>query len=327
VLPPAPDADDIEAATARIAAACVVTPLLQSAELNARVGGRVLLKAEGLQRTGSFKLRGAYNRLAQLTAAQRDAGVVAYSSGNHAQAVACAAALVGTTAVIVMPADAPVRKIARTRAYGADVVLYDRTREDRAAIAAGLAAARGLTLVPPFEDRDVIAGQGTLAREIARQARQAASAPDALLVCCSGGGLVAGCAIAMQALLPDCAVYAVEPAGFDDTARSLAAGQRLSNAADARSICDALLVTTPGALTFAINRDRLAGALVVTDTQVEAAMRFAFADLGLVVEPGGAVALAAVLTGSFDARGRTVAVTLTGRNVDAALFSRVLAEG
>lgn len=321
----APGEREIRAAAARIAPHAVVTPLLESWTLNARVGGRVLVKAEVLQRTGSFKFRGALNRLAQLTPEERQRGVVAYSSGNHAQAVALSARVFGTTAVIVMPADAPQVKVSKTRAYGGEVVLYDRRSEDRAAIGARLSAERGLILVPPFDDPDVIAGQGTLGLEVAQQAAAAGARLDALLVCCSGGGLTAGCALAMQAQSPGTAVYCVEPEGFDDTIRSLAAGRRLANAPGGISICDAILVDKPGELTFSINLPRLAGGFAVSDAETLEAVAYAYDEFKLVVEPGGAVALAAVLAGKIDCRGKTVAIVCSGGNVDPQVFAAALA--
>ena len=315
---------DIESAAHRIAPVCVVTPLLESPVVNERVGGRVLIKAEGLQRTGSFKIRGAYNCIAQLSESERECGVVAYSSGNHGQAVAAAARLLGTTAVVVMPADAPQAKIVKTRAFGAEVVLYDRYREDRAAISERLAAERGLVLVPPYDDRRIIAGAGTVGREIVMQTLEMDVRLDALLVCCSGGGLTAGCALALQAMSPQTAVIAVEPVGLDDTGRSLAAGMRMSNDSSARSICDALLVPTPGVLTFAINCSLLSGAVAVADDEAVEAMATAFREFGLVVEPSGVIALAAILSGRYDARDKTVAVTLTGSNVDLSTAMRLM---
>jgi len=321
----APALADIEAASERLRGHAVVTPLLEYPELNERCGARILIKAECLQRTGSFKFRGAFNKIGQIPQAARAGGVVAYSSGNHAQGVAAAARLLGLAATIVMPADAPAIKIENTRASGAEVVFYDRHGESREAVAERLLAERRATLVRPYDDPDIIAGQGTCGLEIARQAEAAGARLDAALVCCGGGGLIAGTATALRAIDPAVAVYAVEPAGFEDTARSLASGRRETNDPAARSFCDALLAPTPGALTFAVNRRLLAGALAVDDREVGAAMRYAFRALKLVVEPGGAVALAALLAGKFDARGKTLALTLSGGNVDPALFCRVLA--
>jgi threonine dehydratase len=307
---------DVEEAARHVGVACIVTPLLESAVINARVGGRLLVKAEGLQRTGSFKMRGAYNRMRLLTADERARGVVAYSSGNHGQAVAATARLLGTTATVVMPADAPKTKADKTRALGAEVLFYDRQRDDRVAIGRQLAEERGLVMVPPFEDRFVMAGAGTVALETVRQAEAMGAPLDAMIACCSGGGLAAGTALVMRALVPDGEVYAAEPVGFDDTARSLAAGHRVSNEPGLTSICDSVLAPTPGELTFEVNRRNLSGAVAVSDDEVIEAMRTAFRDLGLVAEPGGSVALAAVLSGRYPLEGRTVAVTLSGSNID-----------
>lgn len=312
---------DVRAAAERLRGVARTTPLLESEALNERVGGRLLVKAEPLQRTGSFKLRGAYNAIS----AVRPPAVVAFSSGNHAQGVALAARLHGIKATIIMPANAPQAKLVGTRALGADVITYDRAREDREKIGQEIAASTGAVLIRPYDEPLVIAGQGTVGLELAAQAIASGTHLDAALVCCGGGGLVAGCAVALAATMPQTAVYAVEPAGFDDTARSLAAGERLSNAPGAHSFCDALLAPMPGEITFAVNRALLAGGLAVTDEEVAQAMRLAFATLRVVVEPGGAVALAAALTGRFDCRGRTVGIVLSGGNVDPELFADVLA--
>jgi threonine dehydratase len=319
-----PDFPEIEAAALRIAPVCTITPLLESPALNARLGARVLVKAEGLQRTGSFKLRGAFNRLSQLDADERARGVVAYSSGNHAQAVAAAAQLVGTHAVIVMPSDAPRAKFEGTRSFGAEIVEYDRYTEDRLAITAKLMQQRGLVLAPPFDDRRIIAGAGTLGRELALQLRERAVVADALLVGCSGGGLIAGCATAFAQLSPATAITAVEPAGFDDTGRSLVVGERRSNDPAARTICDALTVSTPGEVTFEVNRRLLSGGVQVSDAEVIAAMRVAWDEFGLTVEPGGVVALAAVLNQRVAVSGRSIAVVLTGSNIDAASHAQMI---
>ncbi len=321
-----PGLAEIEAAARRLAGRAVVTPLLESPALNARLGGRILLKPETLQRTGSFKFRGAYNRLSQLDEARRSAGVVAYSSGNHAQGVAAAAQLLGLPATIVMPSDAPRIKVANTQGYGAEVVSYERGTEDRKAIAEAIAAERGATIVPPYDDPDIIAGQGTCGLEICQQAEALGLHLDAILVCCGGGGLTAGTGTAARALSPETEVYTVEPAGWDDTARSLAAGQRLANEAPPTSFCDALLAKEPGVLTFDINRRVAAGGFAVSDDEVAEAIRYAFTTLKLVVEPGGAVSLAALLAGRFDARDRCVAITLSGGNIDPELMARLLAE-
>jgi len=320
-----PGIDDIRAAAQRLLGRAVLTPLLESPPLNARLGGRLLVKAETLQRTGSFKFRGAYNTLAQLGESQRKGGVVAYSSGNHGQGVAAAAQLLGLAAVIVMPADAPAIKVANTRGYGAEVVLYDRDRESREEIGGRIAAERGATLVPPFDDYRVMAGQGTAGLEIAAQARALGVTLDAVVIPCSGGGFAAGCAVALAAESPGTRVYAAEPQGFDDLRRSLAQGRRVANAPGAKSICDSLLVQMPGELTFPINRRLLKGSLAVSDDEVLAAMATGFADFKLVIEPGGAAALAAALSGKLALEGRTVAVIASGGNVDPATFQRALA--
>lgn len=321
-----PTYDDVRSAADRLRGVVVRTPLLSSDVLDALAGGRILLKAETLQRTGSFKIRGAYNRLKQLVEEGRHAGgVVAFSSGNHAQGVAEAARLLGIRAAIVMPSDAPPLKIANTRRLGGEVVLYDRWTEDREAIAAALAAERGAVLVPSYDDPGIIAGQGTVGLEMAADAKAFGCSLDTVYVPASGGGLAAGIALAFEADSPGTVVHTAEPAEFDDHARSLAAGARVANCADARSICDALLAPTPGRLTFAVNRARLGPGVVATDAEVLGAMAFAFENLKLVVEPGGAVALAALLAGRIDARGKAVGIVLSGGNVDPALFARCLA--
>jgi threonine dehydratase len=319
--------EEIRAAARRLEGRAVLTPLLESPMVNARLGCRLLLKAETLQRTGSFKFRGAYNAMVQIDAARRSAGVVAYSSGNHAQGVAAAAQLLGIPATIVMPADAPPIKVANTRFYGAEVVFYDRYREDREEIARRIAAESGALLIPPYDDPRVIAGQGTVGLEIAAQAKTLAAQLDAAIIPCSGGGLAAGCALALVAERPGMAIYTAEPLGFDDTKRSLAAGRRIANAPGARSLCDALLVPIPGELTFAINRRLLAGGLAVSDQEVMHAMAVGFADFKLVIEPGGAAALAAALSGKLDLAGKTAAIAVSGGNVERHTFVRALTGG
>ena len=323
MLPPTPA--DVLAAAERLRGHIVRTPVIRNPLLDELAGGAVLLKPECLQRTGSFKLRGGTNAVLQLGPAQRRAGVVTYSSGNHGQAVACAGAAAGTAVTVFMPADAPAVKIDSTRRWGAEIVLYNRATEDRAALAAAHVARTGATLIPPYDHPHVIAGQGTLVLELAEDAAEAGLGLDALLVCTGGGGLVAGCALAVQHASPGTAVWAVEPEGSDDTARSLRSGRIESNAPGASTLCDSLLSPAPGALTFSINHARLKGGLVVTDAEVLAAMRFAFTHLKLVLEPGGAVALAAILAGKLETRGRTVAAVLSGGNVDAGVFERALA--
>jgi threonine dehydratase len=319
-----PTVADIRAAAQRLAGQAVRTPLLNVPSLDRRLGFRLLVKAEPLQRTGSFKFRGAYNRLSLLSTEERRAGVVAFSSGNHAQGVAAAAALLGIEAVIVMPSDAPAIKIARTREFGAEVVTYDRQREDREAVAGEIARSRRAVTVRPFDDRGVIAGQGTIGLELAEQAAAMGAALDAVVVPTSGGGLVAGCALALEAESPSTRVYSAEPAGYDDYARSLAAGHRLANEGAPGSICDALLVQRPGEITFAVNRERLAGGVVATDEEVRRAMALAFDCFRLVVEPGGAVALAAALAGRIPGAPQTIAVVASGGNVDRYRFVEAL---
>ncbi len=319
-----PSIEDIEAAAARLSGQAVRTPLIESPALNDRTGGRILLKAETLQRTGSFKFRGAYNFLSRIAPDARANGVVAYSSGNHAQGVAAAAQLFDIPAVIVMPSDAPAMKIDNTRSYGADVVLYDRQNEDRAQIADDIATERGSTLVPPYDHPWTIEGQGSVGLEIAAQCAERDARPDAVLVCCGGGGLAAGIATALSDRLPDTKVHTVEPEGFDDTRRSFIAGDRVANDMSASSICDALLAPIPGELTFAVMHARGVTGLAVSDDAVRAAVAFAWRTLKLVVEPGGAVTLAAILSGEMDCREKTVVATLTGGNVDAETFGACL---
>ncbi|MFD2261913.1 threonine/serine dehydratase [Lacibacterium aquatile] len=318
--------DDIEAAARRITGEAVRTPLLRFPALDELTGGRILIKPEMLQRTGSFKFRGAYNALSSLSDNEKKAGVVAWSSGNHAQGVALAGRLLGIPTVIVMPADAPQPKIAATRSYGAEVVTYDRWSEDREAIGRKIAADRGgAAIIPPFDDVRIIAGQGTVGLEIAADAKAMGLALDEVVVNVSGGGLIAGVATGVQASMPSTKVFAAEPEGFDDHARSLRAGERLKNPSGASSICDALLSPVPGEITFTINSRRLAGGYVVSDEEVLQAMAYAFRTMKLVVEPGGAVSLAALLSGKISAKGRTIALVLSGGNVDPEQTARALA--
>ncbi|HXY90758.1 MAG TPA: threonine/serine dehydratase [Xanthobacteraceae bacterium] len=321
-LPTAADVDDAARVLANVA---VRTPLLSNAALDQATGGRVFLKAEIFQRTGSFKFRGAYNRIARIPAGERAGGVVAFSSGNHAQGVAAAAKLCGLPALIVMPADAPAAKIARTKSHGAEVVFYDREREDREEIGRKLARERGATLVPPFDDPFVIAGQGTIGREICEDLAALALAPEVVLMPASGGGLAAGISLAVKARHPAARILTVEPADYDDHARSFRAGKRVRGPHHAGSICDALLMPEPGKLTFEITRRLVGEGLAVTDDEVRAAMRFAFSELKAVVEPGGAVALAALLARKIDVGGKVAAAVLSGGNVDAKLFAETIA--
>lgn len=315
--------DDIRDAAERISNVIVHTPLISSPILDEMTGGTVLLKAENLQRTGSFKIRGAYNLLSQLTPEQAAKGAVAFSSGNHAQAVAAAGTMLGIETTIVMPEDTPAIKIENTRRLGGDTVLYDRYTENREEIADRIATERGAALVPPYNHEHTIAGQGTTGLEIARQCREMGLEPDQLLVNCSGGGLTAGCAIAIKAEYPDAKVYAVEPEDFDDTLRSLKSGNLEVNDPDARTICDALMSAPPGEITFEINRRLLEGALTVSDDEVREAIRFAFRHLKLVVEPGGAVSLAAILAGKIDVRDSASVAVLSGGNIDPQMFLEI----
>lgn len=320
-----PTINDVEDAARQLRGVALPTPLCESPLLNERLGCRLLVKAETLQLTGSFKFRGAYNRISRLNAEERKRGVVAFSSGNHAQGVAYAARLCGTPAVIAMPSDAPAIKIANTRAYGGEVVLYDRWKESREAIAARYQQDRGMTMVPPFDDPFIACGQGTVGLEIAAQAAERGLRPDVVIAPASGGGLISGISLVMERHHPQAAVYAAEPASFDDIAKSLASGRIEKNAADAQpSFCDALMAPSPGQMTFGIMKRTLAGSLTATDPEVETAMATAFHYLKLVIEPGGAAALAAILAGRIPVAGRTIVVVASGGNVDASLFSQVL---
>ncbi len=320
------DIKDVEDASRRLVDVAVRTPLIENAVLNEAVGGRILLKLECLQRTGSFKIRGAYNLLSQLDAQQKQRGVVAFSSGNHAQGVACAAGLLGIHAAIVMPEDAPVAKLENTRRLGGEVIGYNRYTGDREQIAREIAAERGAELVPSYDHEHIIAGQGTVGLEIAEQSKELGLSPDQVLICCGGGGLTAGSAVALADRISDVAIHTVEPETFDDTARSLAIGKRVRVDDSARSICDALLAPTPGRLTFPIVQKLTGPGLTVSDDEVGAAMRFAFRHLKLVVEPGAAVALAAVLSAKIDVAGKITVVVISGGNVDADLFAKIQAE-
>jgi threonine dehydratase len=315
---------DIDAAARVLAPYAVRTPLLSSPALDALTGGRILLKPEVLQRTGSFKFRGAFNKLSSIPESARGGGVVAFSSGNHAQGVAAAAQILNMQATIVMPADAPQSKRERTKGYGAEVVLYNRDREDREAIAREIAGKHGATVVPPYDDPLVIAGQGTVGREIAEDMAALGVTPDIVVAPASGGGLVAGIATAVKARFPDAAIMCAEPEGFDDHARSLRAGARESHHAVGRTICDALMAAIPGVITFSINQRLLAKGVTASDAEVGTAVDFAFRELKLAVEPGGAVALAALLAGRIEARDKCVVIVLSGGNVDAEMYARLI---
>lgn len=319
-----PTVAEVRAAAARIEGAVVRTPLLESTLLNRRLGARVLFKAEPLQRTGSFKLRGAANFVAAMSAEERARGIVAYSSGNHAQAVAAAAHGAGVSAKIVMPTDAPRIKLESTKAWGAEIVPYDRKTGDRQAIAEAIAKTEGRVIAPPFDHPLIIAGQGTAGLEIAEDLRGLGLTPDAVAVPCGGGGLVSGLALAIKDAFPDASIHAVEPEANDDTARSWSSSERQRADLSRPTICDSLMTTMPGALTFAINRRLLAGVVTVGDDEVRAAVRLAFEYLKVVVEPGGAVGLAAAIAGRLGAGARTIVVVLSGGNVDADRFVECL---
>jgi len=323
LAPPTPA--DVDAAAPRLAGVAVRTPLINAPVLDAALGARLFLKAETLQRTGSFKFRGAYNKISQIPERERTGGVVAYSSGNHAQGVAAAAKLLGMRATIVMPADAPKAKRERTQALGAEVVLYDRDKEDRAAIARKIADERGATLVPPFDDPMIIAGQGTIGREIVEDLAALGLKPEVVVVGASGGGLAAGIALGVKSRVPSAKFFTAEPEGFDDTARSFRSGHRESNPRTSGTICDALMTQTPGELTFPINRELIGEGVTASDAEVARAVAFAFRELKLVVEPGGAIGLAALLAGRPEVKGKVVVAVLSGGNVDAELFDRLIA--
>ncbi|WP_029348971.1 threonine/serine dehydratase [Bosea sp. 117] len=315
---------DVASAAERLRPVAVRTPLIACPKLDELTGGRIFVKPEPLQRTGSFKFRGAYNRISRLGSEQRAGGVVACSSGNHAQGVAAAATLLGMPSVIVMPKDAPALKKKRTMAFGGEVVEYDRETEDRDAIANAIARERGAVFVPPYDDFYIIAGQGTVGLEIAEDLAALGIAPDVVVANASGGGLISGIALAIKEHFPRTRVLTAEPAGFDDHARSFRAGHRERNAQLSGSICDALLAATPGRLTFEISSRLVGEGVSASDEEVARAIAFAFEELKIVVEPGGAVALAAVLAGRLDLAGKTAAIVLSGGNVDPATFTACL---
>ena len=317
----------IEAAARRLDGVAIRTPLIHNDELDRIAAGRVLVKAENLQAIGSFKIRGAYNLMSQLSSEEAARGVVAFSSGNHAQGVALAGRLLGIHAAIVMPEDAPRAKMDSTRRLGGEVITYDRYKGDREAIAREIAAERGAALVPSYDHEHIIAGQGTVGLEIAEQAIEMGLRPDQVLINCGGGGLSAGSAVALKARLDRVSVRTVEPEDFDDTARSIAAGERMQVAPGSRSICDSLLADSPGRLPFEIHRRLFDAGLTVSDREVRDAMRFAFRNLKMVVEPGGAVSLAAVLSGKVDTAEKTTAIVVSGGNVDLDQFAAIQEAG
>ncbi|MBA8877570.1 threonine ammonia-lyase [Phyllobacterium myrsinacearum] len=315
---------DIVDAASRLKGQLVPTRLIESEALNARYGARLLFKPECLQRTGSFKFRGAYNRISQMTADERKRGIIAFSSGNHAQGVASSAQLFGIKAVIIMPSDAPQLKIANTKSYGAEVVLYDRYRESREEIAAEYINERRMILVPPYDDPAIMAGQGTIGLELMDEAEERGIVFDDVFVPSGGGGLISGISVAIKARSPQTRIWGVEPDHFDDLRRSLIAGKQVANEPGHRSICDAILTQQPGDLTFPINRQNLAGGIAVSDHAVAAAMRDAATYLKVVVEPGGCVGLAGAAARADDLKGKTVAVVLSGGNVDLDIYGGLI---
>jgi len=316
---------DVEAAAKTLSGVAVRTPLLNFPVLDERIGARVFLKAEIMQRMGAFKFRGAYNKLMSIPLEKRSSGVVAFSSGNHAQGVAAAAKLLGIPATIVMPSDAPLLKRERTAALGAQVILYDRDKEDREGIARALVDKSGATLVPPYDDPFIIAGQGTLGREIVDDLAKLNLEPQVVVIGASGGGLAAGTALGIKATVPDADLWTAEPEGFDDTLRSFKSGKIESNTRMSGTICDALMSPCPGDITFAINSKLIGKGVAVSDEETGRAVLFAFKELKLVVEPGGAVGLAALLAGKLDVRGKVVVAVLSGGNIDPALLCKLLA--
>jgi threonine dehydratase len=321
-----PTVEDVRRAASCLEGKAYRTPLLESPLLNEKLGCRLLVKPETLQRTGSFKFRGAYNKIFHIPVNKRKNGIVAFSSGNHAQGVAAAAKIFGIETQIIMPKDAPAIKVANTRAYGAQVLFYDRFKEDRSIIGEKLVNENGATLVHPYDDPMIVAGQGTVGLEVARQAQAMDAILHAFLAPCGGGGLISGCALALETESPETEIYSAEPVGFEDTALSVAAGERLVGKRDRKSICDALLSPKPGKITYEINARLLKSGLTINDETVIKAMKVAFNYFKLVVEPGGAAALAAVLSEKYKANGKTVAVVLSGGNVDAKVYRKALDE-
>jgi len=314
-----PQFSDVQAAAGRLRGRAHRTPVLRSATADARTGASLFFKCENFQRMGAFKFRGAFNAIAQLSPEQRSAGVIAFSSGNHAQAIALAARELGVHATIVMPADAPAAKLDATRAYGGEIVVYDRFAEDREALTRRLALERGLALIPPYDHADVIAGQGTAALELFEEV----GALDALFVCLGGGGLLSGCALAAAALAPACALYGVEPEAGDDARQSLRAG-RIVTIAVPKTIADGAMTTHLGELTFPIIRRHVRDILAVSDEALIEAMRFFAGRMKMVVEPTGCLAAAGAFAAAPQWRGRRVGVIVSGGNVDLAAYARWL---
>ena len=320
-----PESDGVFRAAERLRGKAALTPLIENETLNDRVGGRIFLKCETLQHTGSFKFRGAYNRLSQLTADERKCGVLAWSSGNHAQGVALAGRILNVPATIVMPADAPAIKAERVRGYGAEIIAYDRYKDDRETLGRRIAAERGLALAPSYDHADIIEGQGTLALEAAAQAKEAGAAFDVFVTCCGGGGMTAGCILALEAVSPSTEPFIAEPEGFDETWASIRDGVRQRADVTRKTLCDAIATPEPGELTLPVMARRVKGGASLTEAEIREAVAFAFKYLKLVVEPGGAAALAAVLAGKIPVKGRNVALTLSGGNVDPGLYGEIIA--
>ena len=312
--------DDVRRAAPSLEGVVHRTPVLENAEVNAMLGGRLLLKAENFQRTGAFKIRGAYYRMLQMTPAERARGAVTYSSGNHALGVARAAQLLGSSAVIVMPGDVPEAKMQDVRALGAEIVTFERDHQESADVVACIQAETGRIEVPPSAHAQVLAGAGTAALELLEDTGPL----DAVLVPCGGGGLTAATAVVMHEASPQTQVFAAEPALFDDTRRSLEAGERIANPKGRRTICDAIMTPIPNAVTFPINHSLLAGGVVASDEEVRDAMRFAFEHFKIVTEPGAVVGLAAILNGRVEVAGRTVATMITGGNISPMRFAALL---
>jgi threonine dehydratase len=319
-----PTIKDIEIAAESLTGYAVKTPVLESDKVNALLNCRVLLKAENLQRTGSFKFRGAFNMISNLINLQKNKGVVAFSSGNHAQGVAAASRILNIKSTIVMPTDAPQIKINNTRNDGANIVFYNRADANRVKIAEKIIKKTGATLVPPYDAPEIIAGQGTLGLEFIDQVKNRKTKLDYLLGPCSGGGLIAGNAIAFKERSPETLIYCVEPEGYDDTALSLKAGKRKSIKTNINSFCDALLVEIPGKLTFKTNKQLLAGGLVVSQRETANAIQVAFEEYKVVLEPGGAVALAAILSKKISLKGKVIGIICSGGNIDGSTFRDIL---
>lgn len=318
------DIQNIREAAKRLRGVTVKTPIHQNRYLNEQVGARVYIKPECLQHIGAFKFRGAYNRLSQMDEAQRARGVVAFSSGNHAQGIALAAKLLGIKATIVMPTDAPLLKLEGAEQLGATIFPYDRTTESREDIAANIAMSTGATLVPAFEDLDIIAGQGTCGLEIMEQLAALDTVPDQVLIPCGGGGLLAGSSTAVKAISPETAVYGIEQENYDDHLLSKRTGKRVRIDGSVPTMCDALMATTPGEITWSINSETVDDFLVVSEDNVAHAISYAFRYLKLIVEPGGVVALAALLANKLVVKDRTVVIVLSGGNIDRNTFLQCL---